>query len=260
MNTNFRKSLVLSLVGLAASPMLVSRVARADIEYQELEVYTHQMDGEGAKEFESLSSFSNNVKGADSGIFRSSLEFEYGVTNNFQIAAYTDFDNQASNNGFNFTELRVRGRYSFFEENQLPVDIGLYAEFAFPRYEDNKMEGELRLILSKDVGRFTFAFNPTVERPLIVQNNAPTDLEWGASASVAYRVDNHWLPHFDVFGALGEDETLDDGTTVSTNQLMLVPAVDYRVTHNFVVGARAGFGLTDATERQLAALHLEYEL
>jgi hypothetical protein len=260
MNTVLRQSLVLASVGLVCLGATRSRAAHADIEYQELEVYTHQMDGEGSKEFENLTSFSNNVKGSDTGVFRSSMEFEYGVTNNFQIAAYTDFDNQASNNGFNFTELRVRGRYSFFEQNQLPVDIGAYAELAFPRYEDNKMEGELRLIVSKDVDRFTFSVNPTVERPLIVQNDASTDLEWGVSASVAYRVDNKWLPHLDVFGALGEDETLDDGSSVSTNQLMLVPAVDYQVARGFAVGARVGFGLTDATERNLAALRLEYEL
>jgi hypothetical protein len=213
------------------------------------------MDGEGSKEVDSLTSFSDTSAGQGN-LMRSSLEFEYGLTNNFQVAAYTDFSYGAPDQQLSFDMFRVRGRYSFFEQNQLPVDLGMYAELAFPRGEDNKVEGELRLIISKDVERFTFSLNPTVERPLVVVNDAPTDLSWGASASVAYRVDAHWLPHFDVFGALGGD--VDSGEP--GDALLLVPAVDYRISRAFTVGARMGFGMTDATERHLAALHLEYEL
>ena len=146
---------------------------------------------------------------------------------------------------------RVRAEYAYDASVYRRVPLGV----AFPRGEDNKVEGELRLIASKDVDRFTFSVNPTVERPLAVSNDASTDFEWGASASVAYRIDSHWTPHVDVFGQLGEDEEEGEGS-----QLLLVPAVDYRISRNFQVGARAGFGLTDATERQLAAVRLEYEL
>ena len=245
---------MIPLIALLALPgALASRAARAEIEYQELEVYTHQMDGEGSKEFENLTSFSDTNAGT-ADLFRTSVEFEYGLTNNLQLAAYTDFSYNTTDH-MSFDMLRVRARYSIGEQNQLPVDLGVYAELAFPRGEDNKMEGEFRLIVSKDVDRFTFALNPTVERALIT-TNSQADLQWGAGASVAYRVDAHWLPHFDAFGALGETD--DQGN--STNQLLLMPAVDYRISRNFVVGARAGFGMTDATERHIGAVHLEYEL
>jgi hypothetical protein len=246
-----KKSISVLMAAVFLASLGASRAARA-IEYQELEVYSHQMDGEGSKEIENLTSFSDPGQGAD-GVMRSSLEFAYGVTNSFQMAAYTDFNYTAASN-LSLAGVRVRGRYSFFEQNQLPVDLGVYSELNFPRGEDNKVEGELRLIVSKDIERFTLSFNPMIERPLVVANGASTDIAWGAGASMAYRWDQHWLTHMDAFGQLGGDEAESEG-----DQLLLVPAVDYKVARNFLVGARAGFGVTDATEKRLAALRLEYE-
>jgi hypothetical protein len=250
MISNFNKS---ALFVLAAGALTLAKPAFA-IEYTELEVYGHQTASVGERELENLSTFSN--QGGDSkGLFRSTFEFNYGLANNLEVAAYTDFQGTQSND-FTLHAVRVRGHYSFFEKNQLPVDLGIYTEFAFPRGEDSKMEGELRGVIEKDFDRLNISLNPIIERKLIVTNGASTNFAFAAATSVGYRIDQHWKPHLDLFGQLAGDEA---DAEAAGNELMVVPAVDYRVSRNFAMGARAGFGLTDATEKQLAGIRMEYE-
>jgi hypothetical protein len=252
---NFKKFVFVLLAVSAFSAFAASKPASA-LEYFELEVYGHQTAAMGEREFENASTFSDPGKDSK-GMFRSSFELNYGLTNNLELAAYTDFQGTQSTD-FSLAAVRVRARYSFFEKNQLPVDLGVYGELAFPRGEDAQMEGEIRGIVEKDFDRLNLAFNPIIERKLVVKNNAATDVEFAASTSVGYRIDKTWHPHLDLFGQLGEVEGEGEDAH-GGNELLLMPAVDVRVARNFMVGAHAGFGLTDATEKALGGLRVEYE-
>lgn len=253
MTQNFKTPLFVFFATVCTAALGFSQAAHAEIEYQELEVYGHQTASVGEVEVENISSVSDATPG-EASIFRTSFEFNYGLANNLEVAAYTDFNGMAGN-GMTFEALRVRGRYSFFEKNQMPVDLGIYAELAFPQGEDSKMEGEIRGIIEKDFDRLTVSFNPIIERKLVVTNGLSTDLEFGAGATVGYRLNRLWYPHLDAFGSLSSDDSSDTSDT----ELMIVPAVDYRVSREVAIGARAGFGLTDATERHLVAVRMEYE-
>ena len=78
------------------------------------------------------------------GLFAHSLELEYGITNNFTVALYFDFEHPK---GHDLKWVRTKAvmlYYQLFEKNFLPVDLALYPEYKLPR-KGYKTSEELEL-------------------------------------------------------------------------------------------------------------------
>ncbi len=96
------------------------------------------------------------------------LEIEYGITPHWDVALYQIWqdDRSAETASFGYKGFKLRTRYRVAEQNVLPLDVLVYAEYKRP--SDLKMSniGELKLILAKTIGDINASYNQVVEWPL----------------------------------------------------------------------------------------------
>jgi hypothetical protein len=83
------------------------------------------------------------------------VELEYGITDRLDFGFYNVFQQDAAGD-LHFEGVKLRSRYRFADPGVLPVDTGVYLEYA---YFGEEMEVEQRLILSKVLGPVEIAFN-----------------------------------------------------------------------------------------------------
>jgi hypothetical protein len=137
----------LMVVALFASPAL------ADDRYLPF-TYQYATPSQGERELEFFTSYD-----AQNG-FENQLEFEYGLTDRIAVAAYI----VAAPYPLAARALQFEGRYRLFEKGVLPVDVTFYGEYehffsALPNLET-------KLLLEKDLGRFTLEANIIGEKQL----------------------------------------------------------------------------------------------
>lgn len=236
--------------------------ARA-LNFFELEVYPYDTAGEGELELENQNSYViNGEKNADPGmvpshhLWRTSFEGVYGVTDHLEAAAYLDLALTADGR-FDYAGWRARGRYRFLEKDQIPVNLGLYAEMEFPnnRFSENDIELELRMILEKDLGPLIVELNPIFEKTLDgEEESVGWELQYAAKGYIHFRP---WLmPGIEFFGDFGP---LTHFEPSSEQKHFIFPVIDSKLSRNVKLNAGVGFGLTDASDSVLVKLNLEYE-
>lgn len=98
------------------------------------------------------------------GLVRHHFAAEYGITDHWMIEGRATLE---ENSRRQFGGARLETRYRFLDEGALPVDIAVSGEInAEPREGGTQVPGvELRLILSKDLGRSNFTLNLAEEFP-----------------------------------------------------------------------------------------------
>lgn len=253
-----RHFVILSAIAcLTVSPAVLA------LNYFELEVYPYQTANRGEVEVENFTTYTSqgtrNVQAPanNDGLTRSTVELTYGVTDKTEIAYYRDYA-RARGEQFEYAASRFHVRTRFYEKGELPIDIGAYAELEYPHQEpgaEREGEGELRLILEKDFGRWTWDFNPIFERA-IKGPERPEGWELQYAMSFIYRPSEYWQPRLDFFGDFGP---IRDFEPRDEQKHLLSPAVDFQLAHRLYATLGVGFGLTDSTERRLVRARLEYE-
>jgi hypothetical protein len=94
--------------------------------------------------------------------FEHNTEFEYGVTDHLEIAAYLRWTQDASPEpALRFEGTKYRARYRVAEEGELPVDVAFYLELGI--FHD-EYELEEKVILSKRFGNLRLMANLWVEQ------------------------------------------------------------------------------------------------
>ena len=253
------KSIRLFAVASLCASTLVAGNAYA-INYNELEVYPYATAAKGETELENSFVYTNqgtqdaSPPDNNEGLPRESIEASYGITDKTEVAAYADFA-RPYGESWEQTATRVRARTRFFEKGELPVDLGLYAEAEFPRHDVNDFEFELRGILEKDIGKWTFDVNPILEKA-VTGEEASEGWELQYAAGAIYRLNEQLHPRLDIFGDFGPIRSLEDK---DEQKHLISPAVDMNLGHGFKLTAGVGFGLTKATEHRLIRTKLEWE-
>ncbi len=229
----------------------------------ELEVYPYETAGPGEMELESLNSYViNGQRDAEPGqaithhLWRTSLEMVYGVTDHLEAAGYLDLALTA-NGRFDYAGGRVRGRYRFLEKDQIPINLGLYAELELPnrRFDENDIELELRLILERDLGPLTVRLNPIFEKSLSGADSSG-GMEFQYAAKLFYRFRPWMMPGIEFYGDVGP---LTHFEPSSEQKHFIFPVVDAKLTRHVKLSTGVGFGLTPASDFTLVKLNLEYE-
>jgi len=89
------------------------------------------------------------------------LEYEYGLTDRWDIALYQKWlqINSKTNDKFEYTGTKLRTRYRIREKGMYPLDTLLYLEYIRPDDSDSPEILEGKLILAKDFGGFNIAYN-----------------------------------------------------------------------------------------------------
>jgi len=230
------------------------------LNYFELEVYPYQTAAKGELEIENSTAYTDRgtneigVVNNNDGLLRTSAELTYGITNKLEMSAYTD-GSHSQGGGWQRDGQRYHARMRFFEKGELPVDLGAYVELEQPRHDVDQREVEFRGIAEKDIGRWTYDFNPIFEKVLKGANvDAGWDLQYAAAA--IYRMNERYHPRLDFFGDFGP---LSHFSPASAQRHLISPALDVRFTPTFHILTGVAFGVTRASEQRLVRVQIEKE-
>jgi hypothetical protein len=259
---DIRRSLVLfALLFLAYAPP-----ALAQLDPFEFEVYPAKTAQRGMLEIESLNSVVVNGHQREGGtskgtlpsqsMWRTAIELTYGLTDHIEAAAYL---NLAKPNGrdFQYAGSKFRLRGSLFEQDELPVDLGWYAELDYhrvPQFDDQKLELELRPIFQKYLGDFSVIVSPKFEK-ILVGSEEKKGWEFGYVSGIYYRWMRALTPGLEFYGAIGFLNHPDRGRE---QQHYIFPVIQGE-THSIGYSFGPGFGLTRGSDRLLVKFNLEFE-
>jgi len=249
--------------------LLIAVKASAQVDPFEFEVYPYQTEGKGMVELESLNSFvpsghSHGDAGTSSGdfpshaMYRTALEITYGLTDHLEGAAYL---NLAHPNGdsFQYAGSKFRLRGSLFEQGELPLDFGWYAEMEWhrtPQFDDNQLELELKPIIEKDFRKFEIALNPIFEKAVFIGPNKNKGFEFGYAAGIYYDWMRSISPGLEFYGAVG---LIDDNDPLHQQQHYIFPVLKGELPGEIEYNFGPGIGLTRGSDRVITKLNLELE-
>jgi len=248
---------------LLASPVL------GQVDPFEFEVYPYQTEGKGMVEIESLNSLvaqghSQGDSGTSSGdfpsehMYRSAIELTYGLSDKIEFAAYLTL---AHPNGdtFQYAGSKYRLRGSLFEQGQLPVDLGWYAELEWhktPQFDDSELELELKPIIEKDIGRFEIDLNPKVEKAIFVGPDKNKGFEFGYAAGLYYNYLRWLSPGVEFYGGAG---LIDDSDPLHEQQHYIFPVIRGEFPGGIEYNLGPGIGLTRGSDQVIMKLNIELE-
>lgn len=250
-------------VWLAFVCALVATPAHA-LNFFELEVYPATTEGKGLHEIESRSNWVANgrrptdeeLDGEDvrrHRLLRTSFEYNYGLTDKIDIAAYIDL--QRPNGGeVEYAGARARIRGAVFDKGQYPVDLGWYFEAEMPHGTQSDLELEFRPILSRDLGRFSLDLNPIFELPTVTSERRT--LEFNYAARVYYRWTRNLQPGVEFYGGIGQIRDVDPSRD---QEHYVFPTLYGRIFDTVKFAAGPGFGLTRGSDPVVLRLAFEYE-
>jgi hypothetical protein len=256
-----------ALGGLAL--VLAVSAARAQVNPFEFEVYRYQTTGKGMIELESLNSFvpdghTEGDEGTSSGefasdqMYRTSLEVTYGLLDKLEASVYLDLAHP-NGSSLQYAGSRYRLRGSLFEQGQLPVDLGWYAELEWrqtPEFDESELELELRPIIEKDFGRFELDLNPKFEKAIFVGPDKNKGFEFGYVAGLYYNF-RRWLsPGFEFYGGVG---LIDDSDPLHEQQHYIFPVVRGEFGGGIEYNLGPGIGLTGGSDQVLVKINVEFE-
>lgn len=188
------------------------------------------------------------------------LELEHGITDHWDAALYTIFDQSTGGtvNGMTtlgqpltLTHMNVETRYRFADRGELPVDILVYGEVS-KAVNASAYELEAKGIFARDFDKLLVAANVIAEVEL--GSDAPeSELELGWALGATYEVHPKLNVGVETFGG-GEAEKLGDA------EVSVGPAIAVAPSSNFWFTFTAGFGLTDTAPVMSGRLILGIEL
>jgi hypothetical protein len=247
--------------------LLHARPAGAQLDPFEFEVYPYKTLGRGMIEVESLNSVvanghRNGEEGTSKGtlpsqsMWRTAIEVAYGLTDHIEAAAYLNLAKPRGGD-LQYAGSKFRLRGSLFDQGQLPVDLGWYFELAYartPKFDDQKLELELRPIIQRDFGDFSLVLNPKFEK-ILVGSEEKKGFEFGYVSGVYYRWMRAFSPGIEFYGAIGMIKHPDPA---KEQQHYIFPVVRGE-SHGIEYSVGPGFGLTRGSDRVIVKFNIGLE-
>ncbi len=232
----------------AAAILLAGGRALAQVDPFEFEVYPYQTLGVGMVELESLNSVvpkghARGGNGTASGDFK----------------RYLNLARPNGEGSFQYAGSKYRLRGSLFEQDELPVNLGWYAELEWhrvPEFDGNQLEVELRPIIEKDFGRVEIDLNPKFEKAIFLGPNKNRGFEFGYVAGIYYRAMRWLSPGLEFYGGIGH---LDDSDPLRDQQHYIFPILRGELPGGVEYNFGPGFGLTRGSDRIITKFNLELE-
>lgn len=136
--------------------------------------------------------------------WESQLEYEYGVTDRWDVSVYQRWKqtNSDSEDKFEYTGTKLRTRYRLGEKGMYPLDTLLYLEYIRP---DSSNEAEImegKVIIAKDFGKFNIAYNQILK--VGINNNGGNENEY--ALGMGYEFNPRWKVGLESAGNYTEDK------------------------------------------------------
>ena len=220
---------------LAVLVLSAANIANADRRgYVWTYEYQTMPKGESEVEYYLTTKVPNFHKYGDENIWEHQVEYEYGLTNRWDVGVYERWQqtNTSDKDSFDYTGTKVKTRYRFGEKGMYPIDTLLYLEYIHP---DGSEEAELegKVVLAKDFGKFNIAYNQIFETEI--------NQSWQKSFLYEYAVGLNY--EFSLRLKLG----IESAGSYTKEEYFIGPTVSW-ASKKFWVGFGAQAGLNDKTD------------
>ena len=253
----------MTLSGFAGVAALVAppRALRAQENY-EIQVYGSETMAAGHTIFELHSNFTGNGSKTLNGTvlpthhaLHETIEITHGFNDWFEIGWYI-FTAVPSGGSWNWVGDHIRPRVRAPLSWGWPVGASLSVEAGYKRsaFSEDTWSVEIRPIIDKEMGRFYWSFNPTVELPL-KNPSGDHSLGFAPNAAVSFDVTDVINLSVEYYGALGPVAHLDPS---NLQEHVLMPAVNLNLSPKLEFNFGVGFGLTDTGDRGIIKLITGY--
>ncbi len=187
------------------------------------------------------------------GAWKQKFAVGYGFTDMWFSEIYAEFEREGES-GANpeFTAIEWENRFKLTEQGEYWVDIGLLTELVY-NTSGGADKAEVKLLLAKDVNKFSHLANFKLEREF--GEDSSDDTEYGVSWSSRYRYKPEFEPGIEIHSDLGEfggDANFDE-------QKHQIGPVIYGSLGHFAYDVGVLFGASDAAPDASLKAILEYE-
>ena len=179
---------------------------------------------------------------------------EYGVNNRWEVEGSIGFEKQPQED-VQVNHIEFENRFQFFEQGQNWVDSGLLVAFDEAIHHADTNSFEVKLLLEKDIGRFTNRANIGFTQE--VGPNATGGPDYVLLWNTRYRYDEKLQPGFEIQSDLGADRALQH---FGQQDHYIGPALYGRLFGHLKYEAAYLFGVSDASSKSAARALLEYEM
>ncbi|MGI9102060.1 MAG: hypothetical protein ACR2IF_06410 [Terriglobales bacterium] len=249
-----RPLLVLVAVLVAAAPALAQ-------DNYEIQVYGADTVEKGATMFETHTNFTPRGHSFEDGMrptqhaVHETFEITHGWNDWFETGFYI-FTYAHSGYGWQWVGDHVRPRVRVPDKWHWPVGVSLSTEFGYqrPLFSADTWTFELRPIVDKKLGRWYFAFNPSLERALVGANSGK-GFEFSPNAKFSYDLTKKVSAGLEYYGALGPISNFD---SLAEQEQQIFPSIDLNLSPNWEFNAGAGIGTTRSTDRLILKVIVGY--
>ena len=216
-------------------------------------VYSPIVEG-GELEIETRGSYDFDHRSSKNGKQKQKYAVGYGVTDRWFTELYGEIEKGATASEFEFTALEWENRYQLTEQGQYWVDVGLYFEYEVSFEDDHADKIEGKLLLEKEIGKFTHTTNIIFEKQ--VGGDSEKETEGGLAWGSRYRWQEYFEPGFEIHSEFGE---LNESKSFNEQEHLGGPVFYGKIGH-FKYNVGYLFGISDdAVDGKLKWI-IEYEI
>jgi hypothetical protein len=196
--------------------------------------YEYMTMPKGMLEIETYVTFAiPKLEDSENNTIKPQVEFEYGITDRFDIALYQNWkiENSKSDSHGEYDGFKIRSRYRIGEKGKYFVDPLLYLEYKRNDDFHKPHKIEAKVILAKDLGNFNISYNQVFERNL--ENEGKSEHKYASGVSYSFN------PRFKL--------SVESKGDYTDNKYSVGPTVSYYFGKFWAaLGVQAG--LTDKTD------------
>jgi hypothetical protein len=183
------------------------------------------------------------------------VEITHGFNEWFETGFYI-FTSIQPDGGWYYVGSHIRPRFAVPEKYHLPVGISISNEIGWqrPNFSLDTWTWEMRPIVDKKMGRFYWAFNPTLDKSLHGPEQ-PRGFQFSPNLKGSYDVTKRVAMGVEYYGSYGPVTGFDP---VRDQFQQIIPAVDVDFGKNWEFNFGVGMGVTQSTERLLVKMILGY--
>jgi hypothetical protein len=183
------------------------------------------------------------------------LEVTHGFNSWFETGFYI-FTSLRSGDGWDFVGTHIRPRFRIPEKWHWPVGVSLSNEIGWQRaqFSPDTWTWEIRPIVDKELGKWYFAFNPTLDKSLHGPN-ANKGVAFSPNFKFSYSPSKKIAVGLEYYGAFGEIGNLD---LFKDQRQQIFPVVDLNLAPQWEINFGLGVGMTGSTDHLIAKMILGY--